>query len=85
MWTQVFIMRSLTRPLLIHLIACLDQALLRSLNPHAHIVATNHSRVPLSEVLNTGRFSFERAQQAAGWLQVRVIPLGSFATLTSAC
>lgn len=45
-------------------------ALLRTLNPGAEIIPTRHSEVPLSRVINTGRFSFEQAQQNAGWLQV---------------
>ena len=46
------------------------QGLLRTLNPRAHIVPTVHSRVPLSAVVNTGRFSMEEAARSAGWLQV---------------
>ena len=44
-------------------------ATLRLLNPDAHIVPISHGRVPLQEVLNTGRFNFEKAQQAPGWLK----------------
>lgn len=38
-----------------------------ALNPKAEIVHTEHSNVPLSKVLNTGRFSMEDAQQMAMW------------------
>ncbi|WP_372966248.1 zinc metallochaperone GTPase ZigA [Marinobacter sp.] len=42
---------------------------LRSLNTEADIIPIEHGSVPLHKVLNTGRFSFERAQQAPGWLK----------------
>jgi G3E family GTPase len=45
------------------------QSILRSLNPQAQIVPATFGRVPLAQVLGTGRFSFERAQQAPGWLR----------------
>ncbi len=45
------------------------QAVLRSLNTEADIVPIRNGQVPLDRVLNTGRFSFERAQQAPGWLK----------------
>jgi len=45
------------------------EALLRKLNPDARIVRTSFGRVPLHEILNTGRFDFERAAQAPGWLK----------------
>ncbi|MCC5797553.1 MAG: zinc metallochaperone GTPase ZigA [Methylophaga sp.] len=44
-------------------------AILKSLNPEAEIVAIDHGKVPLDKVLGTGSFSFERAEQAAGWLK----------------
>ncbi|WP_302141399.1 zinc metallochaperone GTPase ZigA [Halomonas alkalicola] len=44
-------------------------AVLRSLNPEAELIPITHGRVPLEKVLETGRFSFERAQQAPGWLK----------------
>jgi G3E family GTPase len=44
-------------------------AILRSFNPGARIVTAEQGRVPLGEVLGTGRFDFARAQQAAGWAQ----------------
>lgn len=44
-------------------------AVLRSLNPEAELIPIAHGQVPLDKVLDTGRFSFERAQQAPGWLK----------------
>ncbi|MEL0167430.1 MAG: zinc metallochaperone GTPase ZigA [Pseudomonadaceae bacterium] len=45
------------------------EGILRNLNRHARILPMVMGNVPLKEVLNTGRFDFERASQAAGWLQ----------------
>jgi G3E family GTPase len=45
------------------------EAMLRHLNPEAHIVHADHGKVPLREVLGTGRFDFERAAQAPGWMK----------------
>jgi len=42
---------------------------LRSLNADAEILPIQKGAVPLNKVINTGRFSFDRAQQAAGWLK----------------
>jgi G3E family GTPase len=44
-------------------------AMLRSLNPRAHMVFSRFGQVPLSEVLETGRFDFDAASQAPGWLK----------------
>ncbi|WP_439860360.1 zinc metallochaperone GTPase ZigA [Pseudomonas sp. MBLB4136] len=44
-------------------------AILRSLNAHAEVHAMSMGAVPLDKVLNTGRFDFERAAQAPGWLK----------------
>jgi G3E family GTPase len=43
--------------------------ILRTLNPRADIVPAHFSKVPLDRVLNTGRFDFEQAASAPGWLQ----------------
>ena len=39
------------------------------LNPSAKVLATTHSKVEASEVLNTNLFSLENAAQAPAWLQ----------------
>jgi G3E family GTPase len=44
-------------------------AILRSLNREATILPINQGKVALSEILGTGKFSFEKAQQAPGWLR----------------
>jgi G3E family GTPase len=44
-------------------------AVLRRLNPSAHIVSTDHGRVELSEVLDTGLFNPDLAAQLPGWDQ----------------
>lgn len=46
------------------------EGVIRQLNPSADVVHAVHGRVPLERVLNTGRFDFEKASQAPGWLQV---------------
>ncbi|EPC00137.1 hypothetical protein L861_14505 [Litchfieldella anticariensis FP35 = DSM 16096] len=45
------------------------QAMLHSLNPEAELIPIAHGQVALDKVLDTGRFSFERAQRAPGWLK----------------
>ena len=45
------------------------EAILRSLNPEATILTSEFGKVPLDQVLNTGRFDFDQASQAAGWLK----------------
>ncbi|MCJ8169456.1 zinc metallochaperone GTPase ZigA [Atopomonas sediminilitoris] len=44
-------------------------AILRRLNTHAEIVPMVLGQVPLKQILNTGRFDFERAASAPGWLK----------------
>ncbi|MCB1317625.1 MAG: zinc metallochaperone GTPase ZigA, partial [Leptospiraceae bacterium] len=43
--------------------------IIHKLNPEAEIIETERSRVTLNKVLNTGRFDFNRAELAPGWLQ----------------
>lgn len=52
--------------------ARLDQleAVLRSLNPRALVIRARLGRVPLSAVLDTGRFDMEAARRAPGWMAV---------------
>ncbi|NEG60600.1 zinc metallochaperone GTPase ZigA [Pantoea agglomerans] len=45
------------------------KGVLQALNPHALIVNSEFGQVPLDCLLNTGRFDFDRAAQAPGWLQ----------------
>ncbi|HSX97962.1 MAG TPA: GTP-binding protein [Streptomyces sp.] len=44
-------------------------ATLARLNPAARIVPVSHGRVRVAEVLGTGVFDLERAQQAPGWVR----------------
>lgn len=46
------------------------EAIVRALNPRAQIVRATNSEVPLERILDTGLFDLERAEEAAGWLQV---------------
>ncbi|MDP5138080.1 zinc metallochaperone GTPase ZigA [Rheinheimera baltica] len=43
-------------------------AILRSLNSRARIIRADNGKVELNQILNTGLFNFEQAQQAPGWL-----------------
>ncbi|NRQ44477.1 GTP-binding protein [Rheinheimera sp. YQF-2] len=43
-------------------------AILRRLNSRARIIHTDNGKVALTQILNTGLFNFEQAQQAPGWL-----------------
>ncbi|MEU9489871.1 GTP-binding protein [Streptomyces decoyicus] len=45
------------------------QAALTRLNPAARIVPARHGQVNTGDILGTGRFDLERAQQAPGWVQ----------------
>lgn len=42
-------------------------ALIKALNPTAHIIEAVRGEVPLDAVLHTERFDFEQAQRMAGW------------------
>ena len=44
-------------------------AILRSLNTSAKIIPITYGKVDIQNVLNTGLFDFEKAQQSPGWLQ----------------
>jgi G3E family GTPase len=43
------------------------KSILRTLNPGAVLLTARNGRVPLDELLNTGRFDMETAQSSAGW------------------
>ncbi|MEO0391634.1 MAG: zinc metallochaperone GTPase ZigA [Pseudomonadota bacterium] len=45
------------------------QKIIASLNPTAKLIETSQSRVDLKEVLNTGRFDLEKAQEHALWFK----------------
>ncbi|MBB6522271.1 zinc metallochaperone GTPase ZigA [Pseudoteredinibacter isoporae] len=44
-------------------------SILKMLNTHARIIPIANGQVNIDDVLNTGLFDFERAQQAPGWLK----------------
>ncbi len=44
-------------------------AILRKMNPNARILRTQHGKVPLGEVLNTGLFDFESSAQTPAWVE----------------
>jgi G3E family GTPase len=44
------------------------EGILKTLNPRADIVHSSFGKVSLDRVMNTGRFDFEAAQDAPGWL-----------------
>jgi G3E family GTPase len=43
--------------------------ILKSLNTEAELILIENGQVPLGKVLGTQKFSFEKAEQAAGWLK----------------
>ncbi len=43
------------------------EKLLKKLNPTAKIIQTSYSRIDPGEILNTGLFDYEEAEQSAGW------------------
>ena len=45
------------------------KAVLRNLNTHAQIIPISDGKVGVDDILSTGLFDFERAQQAPGWLK----------------
>ncbi|MFD2167181.1 zinc metallochaperone GTPase ZigA [Thalassotalea euphylliae] len=45
------------------------KSILKTLNTEAEQIAIQHGNAPLKQVLNTNKFSFEKAQQAPGWLK----------------
>ena len=44
-------------------------AILKKLNTHAKIIPIKNGKLPINSVLNTNLFSFEKAQEAPGWLK----------------
>lgn len=45
------------------------ERVLRGLNPVAKLIRSQHSQVPLAEVLNTQMFDYEAAMSSAGWIK----------------
>ena len=45
------------------------RASIKKLNQSAKIIETSYSKVPPKEILNTGLFNFEEAEQSAGWME----------------
>jgi len=46
------------------------KASLAHLNPRAEIITASHGNIPLHSILGTGRFNFDHAASAPGWLAV---------------
>ena len=46
------------------------EQIIRRLNPNAEIFRARESRVPLEEVMGTGRFQLSEAESSPGWLEV---------------
>ena len=46
------------------------EGIIRGLNTDAKIIKCTQGDVPVGEILNTGLFSLEKAQQSPGWLKV---------------
>ncbi len=42
--------------------------IITTLQPKAKIIETNYCKVPVSEILDTNRFDFEKASLSAGWI-----------------
>ncbi|WP_018698974.1 zinc metallochaperone GTPase ZigA [Amorphus coralli] len=45
------------------------RAVIKALNVDAHLIETDFARVPLADVLDTGRFDFERAHEHPLWFK----------------
>jgi G3E family GTPase len=45
------------------------QQILKKINPDAIQIESTFGEVSLAQILNTGRFDFEKAEQSAGWMQ----------------
>ena len=45
------------------------EGILHNLNPRAQIVRSSFGKVPLDQILDTGRFDFDQAAEAPGWLK----------------
>ncbi|CAM1345007.1 GTP-binding protein [Tenacibaculum amylolyticum] len=45
------------------------KAAIQKLNPSARIIESSYSKIAPKEILNTGLFNFEEAEQSAGWIE----------------
>lgn len=45
------------------------KTIIKSLNPDAEIIETDHSKLDLNKIINTGKFSFEKAAESPLWLK----------------
>ncbi|EDP97561.1 GTP-binding protein [Kordia algicida OT-1] len=45
------------------------KAAIHKLNPSARILESSYSKIEPEEILNTGLFNFEEAEQSAGWIE----------------
>lgn len=45
------------------------EGIVRKLNPKAKVITTDHSKVALKEILNTGLFNYEEAQNTNAWIE----------------
>ncbi|WP_375584103.1 GTP-binding protein [Cyclobacterium xiamenense] len=45
------------------------EGFLIKLNPEAKIIKTSYGQVPIEEIMNTGLFDYDKAEQSAGWLK----------------
>ena len=43
--------------------------IIKKLNPLAKVIESTFSKIDINEVINTGKFNFEEAEQSAGWLE----------------
>jgi len=49
--------------------------LVNKLNPDAEIIPSHHGLVPMTKIINTKKFDFEKAQTSAGWMKELLKPL----------
>lgn len=45
------------------------EGFLIKLNPEATIIRTSFGKVPIQQIMNTGMFDYDKAEQSAGWLK----------------
>jgi G3E family GTPase len=44
-------------------------AIIKALNPGAKIIESSFGKIDLNQIVNTGLFDYERAEQSAGWIR----------------